>query len=227
MLLKSIALAIGKSKRFAPLLFPTLLSSNRWQFFSYRFSYAAVSRAACVLSPKILPLQAAFFGLRVLFLPIPPYARLPGIHILSRLSLGLSLTSESLHTALPPFLPQMPDVLSSLLLHIASHYISLPVSSLDDSLPACSSWYGYVSSVWLSRSTHGSPLSPFPGIPAPPDAPAVPAPVIGKAADHSHCSCNSGLILLHPLFPHLHSDCFYRFQNRQTVPQPFIPQAVP
>ena len=103
-----------------PAFFFLLLSSNRWQFFSYRFSYATVSRAACVLSPKILPLQAVFFGLRVLFLPIPPYARLPGIHILSRLSLGLSLTSESLHTALPPFLPQMPDVLSSLLLHLAS-----------------------------------------------------------------------------------------------------------
>ena len=50
------------------------------------------------------------------------------------------------------------------------------------------SWYGYVSSVWLSRSTHGSPLSPFPGIPALPDAPAVPAPVNTRRPQKAACN---------------------------------------
>lgn len=70
-------------------------------------------------------------------LPIPPCTLLPHIHILFRPSLAFSLTLEPLPIFPPLFLLQMLNVLTSLLLHIASHYIFCQyLCQMVPSLPA-------------------------------------------------------------------------------------------
>lgn len=160
-----------------------LLSSKRWQLFSYGFFWYC---DALIILPvpllKILPWQAVSFCLPVSFLPAPPCVLLPDIHIPSRLFEVLSLTLGFHHTVLQPSPPQRPPVSVFPLPHAAFRCTSLPISSKDGFPLSGSSLYGYASSVLQSRSTHGSPSFSCPGIPALPDAPAEKAPVTGTVS---------------------------------------------
>ena len=173
-----------------------------------------MAEISCALLPKIQLLQAVFRIFRISALPVLPRAQPLGTYTLFHPFSGLLPTSESPHTVLPPFLLQIRGALPSLLPHTVSHCISLPVSSPSGSLCACSSWYGYASSVWLSRSTHGSPWSPCSGIPV---------PATGRAATPPCCSCNSGSTLARLLLLHPRSGCLCSFQGTKTAPLSFPP----